>query len=405
MDIFRFNFGEDFWLQLTYGEYINGIRSIVWTERYAEPGEFEIQAPLSSDIRAKLPIGCLISHVDTPEIMMVENHEIKEQKEGEETMISITGRSLLAFLEARIIGNQDARQYGYIQEYVLDSSQTPPWQIQLLINDNFSGWANTDDGVAGFRAFTYLPAAVPPYETALRVVPKGDVLKAVLELLSSSDLGIRTIRRGWAGRQDPLDTPAYSEWNILEIHEGENKINSVIFSWKSGDLDAINYLFSNKKTKNAAIVVGRYMWVNIDDGDPFHTDYFRRQMVVDGSDIDEGFTEPPVGVDYDAVRAKMIERGRIAISTQNNIVLGQTDVSEVTNYQYRRDYNVGDLVALDANFEQIAVMRVIEYTEIKDENGESGHPTLALPFGEATVGHHILKPDLGGFVVQKKLKQ
>jgi hypothetical protein len=48
-------------------------------------------------------------------------------------------------------------------------------------------------------------------------------------------------------------------------------------------------------------------------------------------------------------------------------------------YQYRRDYNIGDLVSIDGNFGQTAVMRVIEYAEIEDENGNSGHPTLALP--------------------------
>jgi hypothetical protein len=64
---------------------------------------------------------------------------------------------------------------------------------------------------------------------------------------------------------------------------------------------------------------------------------------------------------------------------QNRITITRADASDITRYEYRKDYNVGDLVSLDGNFGQIAVMRVMEYVEIEDENGESGHPTLALP--------------------------
>jgi hypothetical protein len=75
----------------------------------------------------------------------------------------------------------------------------------------------------------------------------------------------------------------------------------------------------------------------------------------------------------------MSARGRAAIKGQSNITITQADVSNTTMYQYRRDYNIGDLVSIDGNFGQTAVMRVIEYAEIEDENGNSGHPTLALP--------------------------
>jgi len=396
MDIFKFGSG-DYPLDLEQGEYVNGITSVVWTERYAEPGEFEIQSPLSSDIRSKLPIGSLISHTDTAEIMMVENHEIKEEDDDDETMVVITGRSLFAYLEQRIIGNQDARNYPYIEEYMITANNSIALQITLIINDNFHGWAETDDGVAGFRAVTEFTDIPTPN---FRVIPKQDCLKTVMELLPIDDLGLKVLRVRYPNR-------GFSEFpndNLLVVHGGEDKTASVIFSWKSGDLDAVNYLFSNKKTKNAAVVVGRYVWVVIDSGLWYETDFNRRQMLVDGSDIDEGFTEPPAGADYDAVLAKMIERGRIALRNRMNIVLGQTDVSDVTQYQFRRDYNIGDLVTLDANFGQIAVMRVVEYTEIEDENGESGHPTLSLPYSAYVVTTHPNRT-LGGFVVQENPEQ
>jgi hypothetical protein len=40
---------------------------------------------------------------------------------------------------------------------------------------------------------------------------------------------------------------------------------------------------------------------------------------------------------------------------------------------------LGDLVIVDANFNESQVMRVVEFAEVEDENGTSGHPTLAIP--------------------------
>ena len=60
---------------LEQGQVINGYTSATWTERYSELGEFEIQTQLSSGLREFLPIGTLISHSNTLDVMIVENHE------------------------------------------------------------------------------------------------------------------------------------------------------------------------------------------------------------------------------------------------------------------------------------------------------------------------------------------
>lgn len=67
------------------------------------------------------------------------------------------------------------------------------------------------------------------------------------------------------------------------------------------------------------------------------------------------------------------------MKAQSKVTINSSDVSDNSNYRYRRDYNIGDLVTLDGNFGQKAVMRVSEYAEVEDENGESGHPTLSIP--------------------------
>ena len=63
----------------------------------------------------------------------------------------------------------------------------------------------------------------------------------------------------------------------------------------------------------------------------------------------------------------------------NRVTITRADIAPVAKYRYRTDFQVGDLISIDGNFGAIAVMRVMEYVEIQDETGETGHPTLALP--------------------------
>ena len=102
MEVFKFiSSGEP--TILTEGRMIQKVKSIMWTERYRDTGEFEIVGQLSSGLREFLPIGTLLSHADTLEVMFVDNHEIDED-ENEDPIIKITGRSLEAYLENRIVG-------------------------------------------------------------------------------------------------------------------------------------------------------------------------------------------------------------------------------------------------------------------------------------------------------------
>jgi hypothetical protein len=102
-------------------------------------------------------------------------------------------------------------------------------------------------------------------------------------------------------------------------------------------------------------------------------------MVVDASDIDGHLGAIPVGGVLTSTLAAMATRGRQELAKQHQITLTQSDISNLTNFQYRKHYNIGDLVSIDGDFDQVIVMRVSEFAEIEDENGTSAHPTLSVP--------------------------
>jgi hypothetical protein len=372
MDLFKFVPGTGGPTVLVEGQAINGFTSVMWTERYKEPGEFEIQSALSVGLRDFLPLGTLISHADTLEVMIVENHEINETRDEDPTL-TITGRTFDSILEQRIVGMNIARASTthLLTDYTLPAAHT--WEhANDLINQHIWG-STTPPLVAGDK----LPNVVAQVDISgvsgpvtARTFDRGTVLERVHELLDVDEIGIKTARRNEFGVDgSPLTTTIY-------LYTGVDRSHLVHFSWQSGDLDSADYLFTNKDMKNSALVVSRYLTWVVDMGP---VEYDRRMMIVDASDLDDNLDTVPTGTALADIINKMGVRGQEVLKAQKQITITRADISSTTQYEYRKDFNVGDLVSVDGNFGQIAKMRVVEFVEIQDENGESGHPTLALP--------------------------
>lgn len=354
MHLFKFN-SETAPTVLENGEYINGWDRATWVERYRDTGEFVIESKLSKGLKAFLPLGTLISHVDTSEVMIVENHEIDENI-TEDPTIKISGRSFESYLENRIVGTTLARSSTTVDEYILASDYTFN-QAVSLISDHIS---TGDDALVNVTVDA--DSALTTGDQVARNVNRTDLLQVLQDLLAVEDLGIKANR---------VDADI-----LLFIYKGIDKSDRVIFSWKGGNISTAKYLFTQKKLKNSALVVGRYIYTVVDTGP---TGYDRRIMLVSADDIDGHLSAAPTGGALTTVLNKMTTRGQQALKDQNIVNITQADVINTSNFKFRRDYDVGDLVSLEGNFGQKEVMRVTEYAEIEDENGASGHPTLAIP--------------------------
>jgi Siphovirus ReqiPepy6 Gp37-like protein len=364
LDIFKFQYDTDQTV-LERGDIIDNIKSIMWVERYRDPGEFQITAPLYSDLKNLLPAGTLISHVDTLEVMIVESHEIN-QTQDDDPEISITGRSFETYLENRVVGINQARTSNLFDPYELNAAYT--WhQAATFINEHISTTENADDALVNVVAIEVVSGTGVSKK---RIIDRGNVHERLLEILDVDNLGIKTVRRNTFGVSGSPDETRFV------IHKGVDRSDSVIFSWPSGDIESLSYLFSDKKRKNAALVQSKWLNVIVDNAS---TNYDRRFMEVDATKMDEKFEAVPTGADLIRIMDRMITRGEQSLRRQHYVNISSANVSNVTQYKYRKHYNVGDLVMVDGSFNQMAKMRVSEYAEIEDENGESGSPTLSLP--------------------------
>jgi Siphovirus ReqiPepy6 Gp37-like protein len=268
-------------------------KSKLWVERYREAGEFEIVAEPQSGLQASMPIGCCISHIDTDEIMIVENHQIAENDEGESELI-ISGRSLETFLENRVGGQNQNWTSGGGGTYYYPTGTTGlarQWlasgytygHVKTLINIHLSTNAiNTNDIVPIMHAYTGMTDTGGSFVAEARDYDRDEIYSQVLDILAINDLGIKVVRPGPRNFLTPPDNLTKA---ALEIHQGVNRSSTVTFSHDNGDIESAEYLWSNKGNKTSVLVKGKWLEILIHGSE---NGYARRNVVIDASFIDEG---------------------------------------------------------------------------------------------------------------------
>lgn len=366
MDIFKFR-NPTAPTRMEQGEIVDNLKSKMWIERYREAGDFTITADIDSGAREKLPLGTFISHVDTEEIMMVENHEISEDR-GKPTDVKITGRGFDAVtLEQRIVSSNRVfpNVFGSA-DFELGGNYS--WvQAKYLIENHILLALLQDPS----DELPYVEVDIDVEDTAAvliaRSVPRGQtVYSSLLSILEIDNLGIKVAR------------PASGETNTkLILHSGVNRSAQVVYSYDTGEIESSDYLWSIKRLKTSALVSGKWIEIRVDD--PTKSGIDRRMMYVDASDIDDAFTAPPEGSDLVDIQVKMEQRGLAALAAQKEIALVKAEVSkENTKVVYRRDFNVGDLIMVSGDYNETRPMRISEFVEIEDENGQQAYPTLTI---------------------------
>lgn len=368
MDLFKFT-NPNAPTRMERGEIINGLTSKMWIERYLKNGEFTLVAPLGTGLKEFLPVGTFISHINTTEVMIVENHEIKDDQ-GSEAVLTITGRGLETFFENRVVNtNRSFPVAPGLIEYSLSADYT--WnQVVKLLSDHLLIFNLVDDN----NAFDYANIETSVTGTGAsvaRTIPRGDLYTAMLNLLKIDNLGIKVIRPG------PWSPLGASSPNIdIVIHKGVDRTSSVIFSYDRGEVISSDYLQTIKTLKNAALVTGKWVEVAVI---PAATGYNRRWMFINASDIDQAQTVAPGDPTLTAIRNSMIQRGNDALMAQTLLELSKAELTkEATKAVYRVDYDVGDLITIVGDYSTTTTRRVTEYVEIEDASGERSYPTLEI---------------------------
>jgi hypothetical protein len=379
-------------------ELIEGYSSMIWTERHAEPGNFELRTPYITKTLALLPEDTLISHLETDAVAIVETHSIDEGENGNYEL-KVTGRTVDSFLENRFLEGvyQKKRKLGRVYS---PASAAAMLLWNAIANGTGKDVSHTTD--KPWPTLDVLPNIAvtdsSPVNAATKRwwVTEGDLYPQLNEILDAGDLGLRTIRPNAGSSASVISVaalPLSSRGTVsrtyttginqlrFDIYKGLDRSASqtvntkVEFNYLHGHISKANYLFSHVGFKTvlemmSAVAVGD---VYRNATEQAYSGWKRRVLGYDAGTPEDGETVAEFKEDA------LADAVRVLKSDNRKVRLFSGDISPHAPYQYREHYNLGDTVTLYGDYDLVETMIVSEYVRTEDREGDRGLPGLMTP--------------------------
>jgi Siphovirus ReqiPepy6 Gp37-like protein len=347
---------------------VEGYHSLIWTERYSAAGDFQIVINATQYTRTLYQPETFLAQKDSDYVMQIKTVSDATDDTGAE-VLTITGASLEAILNDRV---------GMPANSVTDFADNPTWIVtgtpgniarQMFKNICVDLVLDPGDGVPFYTAGTYLPhgSIAEPTELVTVTASPDTLYNTIKKVCDTYGLGFRLIRK----RGVPVQV-------FFEIYTGDDHTSGqstyapVIFGPNLDNLADTTKLVSTASYKTIAYVVGKdQVKVVYNVGvSTTPSGFTRKVMVVSASDID---TTSVADVD-----SALEQRGLEALAQNQKVYQFDGEISQYGQFQYGKDYKLGDLVEERDATGYGNQMRVTEQIFVSDDQGDRSYPTLAL---------------------------
>lgn len=348
--------------QLRRTELIDVYESMIWTDRYAGWGDFQLDIRSDQGSRSLLLPGTRLAIQKSDRVMVVETVEDGVSSEGV-AKLTVTGRSLEATLEDRInrrtfVNNEPANHFGLPANIVTNL-------FDMFVRNNTS--VTQDQLPFLVDGSLYPPGTIPRPSTLTTIsLPVEPLYKSIKDICDRFNLGFRIVREGDTSRL------------YFDVYTGHDRTSlvttrdSVIFSPELDNLSDTKSLTSMAYFKNVAYVYSKIAAVTVyaDNVTSEVSGFDRRVLNVDASDIDL-----PAGTDHTNA---LIRKGKEELAKHRALMAFDGEIPQSGSYEYGVHYGLGDLVE-KRNSDGLATnMRVTEQIFVSDLEGERSYPTLAI---------------------------
>lgn len=364
---------------------LEGFESLIWTERYQDPGDFKLTSTLVGETLQRLPLDSLVCIGDSMEVCIVEEHEITEDDEGLAKIV-VKGRTFDSFLENRI-----ALDNSSFYNKIDPSTGT--------ITEQIHGWHILASGFNDADAAVYIVTRhlVNPILTDLdsnpdvtdivpnlivhslrssnrqyysRFLERTDLHTQVMNIIKASGDGVKNVRPTWG--QTTMQMIFYSG---VDRSADQTANGRIILDHGAGHLSNWSYFASSRNHKNAMYVYpknSRGGLIRIGPGsvDPSLTGRQKKSLMIDATEI--------TATSVADIAPSMNARASSEMGKRKIISMYDFQVSPNIPYVYGQDYNLGDIVTVSGPYGQRARMRVTEYIRTQDAEGSRGFPGLSL---------------------------
>lgn len=341
---------------------ISEFTSLIWTERYWEYSEFELEIIYDVDVINNVKVGNYLALGDSSNIMIIESISISYEIEDKASRyIVYKGKSLECLLERRIV---------WEGEWLYENTDAQDIIIGLITN-----------------------AIVKPKDNNRKVgffttKKNPDIPKMVLTLMGDGDNIYEIVRSICQEKQIGMRCSLNENSGLVEfsLYVGldrsyDQMVNPpVIFSAEYENLGPSRYTFDTSNYKTAALVVSpwRDTEEKDDEGNIIESDTTRSVLEVGDFSIKginrrEIFVESGSGYPDDMVQEAMEE-----IADANRLEELDSELDPKRQFAYNEHYTIGDTVQVITEFGLDAKAIVIEFIRSWDENGYTEVPTFKI---------------------------
>lgn len=346
---------------------VDKFESLIWTERFADIGDFELRLHSTLENRNLFPTGTRIAINKSYRVMTVETVEDATDDEGRRILI-LKGRSLEQILDDRAA-----------RDNTNDLTTTPKWiltgfpvDIAKLIFHNTCvlGHFSSSDIIPyineGPGVFPEDTIAEPTDSITVEIEPMS-VYSAIKQLADLYGFGFRLIRN-----QD-LSQLYFDVYMGSDRTTGQSTLPAVIFSPDLDNLKNTRELTTIATYKNVAYVIAPHGTLTVypDDVEPSTaTGFNRRVLWVNAEDITDA-----AGA---TLTTKLTQRGKEELAKNRRMSAFDGEISQNSQYVYGVDLHLGDLIELRNTTGATNNMQVTEWIFVQDQEGERSYPTLSL---------------------------
>lgn len=351
--------------------------SLIWTERFAEMGDFELVTLSTPANRKRFVADTMLSIPDSKRIMRVKTIE---EKNNEDTgpVLTIKGKDLVQATQERLVINVDDFGEGEVHPtYHINS-----WPKAALEFFFFSQCLWGDDGVE--EVFPFIQAQTAPSLYPADTIPdpapggiiweqKPDSLyNTIRDIADAYDLGFRLYKH------PDLSALYFEAYTGSDRTSSQSTYPPVVFSNDMENLENTNEFTSYEEHFNVIRVMYIHTVADVEVVDSVRV-YEPGSNFVTGGGFDrkvKGLVITSVPDDVPDLNAYLVQLGEEELAKSRTKTVFDGEVSEDGMYLYERDYFLGDLVEVRGDNGATAVMRVVEHIIKEDETGKSSYPSL-----------------------------
>lgn len=354
---------------------IDEYMSLIWTERFTEAGDMELVLPSTPARRAALAEGTFVGILGSDVPMMIETQSI------EEGLLTCKANTLETFFNEREIWvsiDPDVNTW--------DLRGVPGEVLEFIVQEQLIAgtYVNDEDLLIGgdLNAIPYLVTGdIDTSGDPISVkIPIGPVYDPMLDIAKTYHLGMKV----YLSRSDAFGYElTFTAYKGLDRTSDQLENNLVQFSSQLDSLTNVKELRSLADFKTVAYVFPPD-WspatppaVEYAPGvDTAAVGFDRRILVTRATDISEDQVDPAVaGV---TLASLMTQKAKDVLANNNFTKIVDGEVVPQSQYKYGVDYNLGDIIELKGQDNEVQNAQITEYIRSKDATGERAYPTVSV---------------------------